>query len=79
MIILVFGPLKDLLRLTEIKWPLPAPVTGEELRRQLETQFPALQGFHGQIRFTRNQEFATASTFFYDGDEVALIPPVSGG
>ena len=45
-------------------------------KRQLQ---PGLAPFRGNIRLARNLEFAGFDTRFNDDDEVALIPPVSGG
>jgi molybdopterin converting factor subunit 1 len=40
---------------------------------------PALAPFRGSVRFAKNSEYAPPGTRFYKTDEVALIPPVSGG
>jgi molybdopterin synthase catalytic subunit len=40
---------------------------------------PALADGRPYVRFARNGEYATADTRLADGDEVACIPPVSGG
>ena len=40
---------------------------------------PSLRGMLGIVRVAVNQEFANDDQPLHDGDEVALIPPVSGG
>jgi molybdopterin converting factor subunit 1 len=40
---------------------------------------PQLQPHDASIRFAVNQEYVERSHVLRDGDEVALIPPVSGG
>lgn len=40
---------------------------------------PALAPGRDSVRFARNGAYAEASTALADGDEVAMIPPVSGG
>lgn len=40
---------------------------------------PQLAKYRSAVRLARNSEFTEPDTRFYDGDEVALIPPVSGG
>lgn len=42
-------------------------------------RFPALRQMAGSIVAARNHEFADFSTAISDGDEVAFLPPVSGG
>jgi MoaE-MoaD fusion protein len=45
----------------------------------LVARYPRLVGYTGRLLFAVNQEFATPETALADGDEVAFIPPVSGG
>ena len=40
---------------------------------------PALAPGRDSVRFARNGDYADADTPLHDGDEVAMIPPVSGG
>src|SRR5258708_39782375 len=42
-------------------------------------RFPRLREMSGSIVLARNHEFSTASERVADGDEVAFLPPVSGG
>ena len=41
--------------------------------------YPALAPGRASVRFARNGAYADGSTELADGDEVAMIPPVSGG
>ena len=45
----------------------------------LVAQYPALAPGRSSMRFARNGEYADPETSLADGDEVAMIPPVSGG
>ena len=45
----------------------------------LVAAYPALAPGRASIRFARNGAYADESTALADGDEVAMIPPVSGG
>jgi len=46
---------------------------------RLTTDFPRLAGYTGRLLYALNQEFADLDSPLADGDEVAFIPPVSGG
>src|SRR6202050_2287564 len=50
-----------------------------ELYADLRRRLPKLQDFRGAIALAVNYEYSTGSTILRDNDEVALIPPVSGG
>jgi molybdopterin synthase catalytic subunit len=45
----------------------------------LVAAFPALAPGRASVRFARNGAYADAATPLSEGDEVAMIPPVSGG
>ena len=45
----------------------------------LKEQFPAIAGFLVRAAFAVNREYVDATTVLRDGDELAVIPPVSGG
>jgi molybdopterin synthase catalytic subunit len=75
--VLGFGVLKDWLGAQETTVELPEGATvGELLARLNATQpFPVPRG----IAVSVNAEFATATQELNEGDEVGLLPPVSGG
>jgi molybdopterin synthase catalytic subunit len=50
-----------------------------ELRRRYEARFPPLREMGASLLMAVNQEFRPASWPLKDGDEVAFLPPVSGG
>ena len=45
----------------------------------MASEHPALAPMRDTLRFAVNREFAEADWTLADGDELALIPPVSGG
>jgi len=49
------------------------------LLRRYETRFPRLREMAGSLLTAVNQEIADPSRVLRDGDEVAFMPPVSGG
>src|SRR5688572_14871302 len=56
-----------------------APVTAGHVFGELVAEFPALAGFQRSILVMVNHQYATQDSELRDGDEVAFIPPVSGG
>jgi len=49
------------------------------LWKLLLARWPGLAAYRAQTRLARNGVYAGANEVFADSDEVALIPPVSGG
>ncbi|MHB1309415.1 MAG: MoaD/ThiS family protein [Limisphaerales bacterium] len=78
MRILVFAHLKGVVGASEIDLPVGA-VDFEGLWRALIAAHPGLERFRRSIRLAKNSEYVGAEATFDDRDEVALIPPVSGG
>ncbi len=46
---------------------------------QLVRQFPIIEPFLSRLAFAVNEQYVKADTILHHGDELALIPPVSGG
>ena len=75
--VLVFGVLKDWLGAQEATVELPEGATVAELLVRLNARqpVPVPRG----IAVSVNAEFAAATQVLREGDEVGLLPPVSGG
>lgn len=56
-----------------------AGLTAEQLVASLTEQYPALTKLAPSLAIAVNREYAEAGHVLNDGDELALIPPVSGG
>jgi molybdopterin synthase catalytic subunit len=77
--ILFFGVLKDLVGRPSEEADFPG---GADLRAVFDAvavRCPPLREMARSIVLARNREFAALSTKIEDGDEVAFLPPVSGG
>lgn len=57
----------------------PDPPTAERVFADLAEEHPALAGFRRSIMVMINHAYAKPDAVLADGDEVAFIPPVSGG
>ncbi|HXJ43071.1 MAG TPA: molybdopterin converting factor subunit 1 [Bryobacteraceae bacterium] len=77
--VLFFGQLKDVCGRSEDQLELPQGATVRSVFDHYAVQFPRLTGLAKSIVMARNHEFAPPSDLLADGDEVALLPPVSGG
>src|SRR5688572_19293863 len=74
-----FAMIRETLGRSEETRQVPAGTTGEQLFDALVVEQPRLAGLKGTTLLMVNQEYVPADHQLKDGDEVALIPPVSGG
>lgn len=63
----------------EVLLDLPHGATIEDAWTALVERFPVLAPGRTSVRFARNGEYAEPGSTLADGDELACIPPVSGG
>jgi len=77
--VLFFGAARDLTGFPEEQIDLPEGQAVSDLRRRYQAQFPSLEAMGVSLLVAVNQEFRPASWPLRDGDEVAFLPPVSGG
>ena len=77
--VLLFGQLQDIAGTKEAQLDLPAGATVASVMSHYGQQFPKFQALAGSVACSVNQEYAASSAALKDGDEVGLLPPVSGG
>lgn len=77
--VLFFGALKDLRGREKETVELPEPATVAEFLRGFFAVAPQLEKYVGSLAIAVNREYALPTQILHDGDEVALLPPVSGG
>ena len=75
----LFAIQRELAGTREVGLDLDDGATVADAWDALVAQHPALAPGRDFVRFARNGTYADASTTVEDGDEVAMIPPVSGG
>ena len=75
----LFAIQRELAGTREVALDLPDGATVEDAWSALVAIHPGLAPGRPSVRFARNGAYADASTPLTDGDEVAMIPPVSGG
>ncbi len=79
MRVLFFGVLKDIVGAAEESLEIEPNSTPATLFESYSERFETLRGKRPSILFARNREFTTPDAVLTDDDEVAFLPPVSGG
>ena len=77
--VLFFGMLKDLVGRSGEECEFPPGASLRSVFDLYAGRYPRLRELAPSIVMARNQEFAKLSTCLEEGDEVAFLPPVSGG
>ncbi len=75
----LFAIQRELAGSREVALELGEGATIEDGWSALVERFPVLAPGRPSVRFARNGEYADSDTMLADGDELACIPPVSGG
>lgn len=77
--LLFFGPIRVQLGIETCDVTCPEEMSVDELWSNLTERFEGLKSLRTTTRLARNGEFLEPDTLVRPGDEIALIPPVSGG
>lgn len=77
--VLFFGQLKDIVGGSEEHVELPDGARLDAVFEHYAGRFPRMRELGPSIVIARNQQFAPGSTLVSEGDEIAFLPPVSGG
>ena len=75
----LFARLRDLAGAGELVREVPQSATIDGVWRALVTEMPALQEYERTMSVALNADYSRMSATVHDGDEVAFLPPVSGG
>ncbi len=77
--VLFFGVLKDVTGCAEDTIEVEAGTSVGDVFERYSERFETLRGRRSSTLFARNQEFTVPAALLADQDEVAFLPPVSGG
>ncbi|MCX5663006.1 MAG: MoaD/ThiS family protein [Planctomycetota bacterium] len=77
--VLLFAVLAQKIGAAELSLPLPAGATVGDALAELARLHPAIAEMRGRVATAVGLEYVRAGHPLADGDELALIPPVSGG
>jgi molybdopterin converting factor subunit 1 len=75
----LFAGLADLVGARMVEVDLRNGATVADLREELARQYPAVAPFMATLVCAVNEEYVPSDQRVSEGDEIALIPPVSGG
>lgn len=76
--ILTFGITRDIIGTSQLLVEVDKPLSVEELRSRLKEQYPAMKKL-ASLAIAVNSEYVDEDIILQEKDEIALIPPVSGG
>ncbi len=77
--VLAFAWARDALGKEQVQVEVPEGTTVEGMMRRMEESHPRLAGRSDALTVAVNEEFVGPDWVLKAGDEVALIPPISGG
>ena len=77
--VLLFAAARDLAGADRVAVELAPGATVADLRAALAARVPALAGLMANSAVAVNHDFADDARVVEAGDEVAVVPPVSGG
>ena len=75
----LFARLRDLAGTGELEREIPASATVQAVWNGLVAERPTLGEYERAVSVAVNAEYSRMSAVLADGDEVAFLPPVSGG
>ena len=75
----LFARLRDITGTAERAHQVDGGATVRTVWNQLVGEFPDLRAYERSISAAVNADYAPMTAALHDGDEVAFLPPVSGG
>ncbi|MFN8635634.1 MAG: MoaD/ThiS family protein [Chloroflexota bacterium] len=75
----LFASFREAVGSGTLAWDAPEGSTVADVVATLRAAYPRLGPAAEKALLAVNQEYVAATTRLHDGDELALIPPVSGG
>jgi molybdopterin converting factor subunit 1 len=75
----LFARLREIAGASELTRQIPDGAAATDAWHSLVAEFPALGDYTRAVSCAVNEEYAKLTATLHDGDEVAFLPPVSGG
>ena len=77
--LLLFASLKDIAGRRDLEMELDDGSTLQQVTEKLASLYPEIGRMQNSVRIAINQEFADENISLNNGDEIAFLPPMSGG
>ncbi len=77
--IFLFAAAKEIVGAANLELSLDDPSTVGDLKQKLRDQYPSIQSLLDRSAVAVGQQYVQDNEPLFDGAEVGLIPPVSGG
>ena len=74
-----FGPLQDITKIEEAEMPVKENTTIGDQVMLVGERFPEIREHLKTVSFAIDNEYVTRDAILKNGNEVALLPPISGG
>jgi molybdopterin converting factor subunit 1 len=75
----LFARLREIAGAGDLVREAPVGATARTIWDGLAAEYPELARYSGVISCAVNEQYSTFAAVLHDGDEVAYLPPVSGG
>ncbi|MGB1931072.1 MAG: MoaD/ThiS family protein [Mariniblastus sp.] len=75
----LFAAAREMNDTGELTLDVPVGCVVKEMKRRVSDDYPNMSELIMRSAVSLNREFATDESVVCEGDEIALIPPVSGG
>jgi len=75
----LFARLREMAGASELSRQVPEGASARDAWDTLVAEFPAMADYSRNVSCAVNEEYARLTAALKDGDEVAFLPPVSGG
>lgn len=76
--ILAFGIAKEIMGSSKVAFEIQLPTNAADLKEAILKKYPRFEDIRS-MGIAINNEYSSGSELILYGDEVAVIPPVSGG